>query len=214
VHQSAVPMTATQPVRAGSNRRASSRQDETLYPRLEQEVHRLLVKLLDSHEPVLEIGCGDCRHADRLARAVGFRVVGVDINAEVLPRKSRRRSGAECMKANAELLPGTFTEHFGGAVARFVIHELDHPKLVLRVLSKVMTPGGIVALVDPVKGSVAEQLYKEEYYTPGQLAGFLRWAGFSDIECTLLGNGNLALVVGRKARRLDRIRTARRQRGR
>ena len=134
-----------------------------------------------------------------LAEANGLAgVVGIDINAEVLPGESRRRSGAECMEANAELLPRTFREHFGGAVARFVIHELDHPKLVLRALFEVMTLGGVVALVDPVKGSVAERLYKEEYYTPGQLAGFLRWAGFSDVKCTLLGNGNLAFVMGRK----------------
>jgi SAM-dependent methyltransferase len=206
-------MTARQPVRAGSRRRASSRQDETLYSRLEENVHQLLVKLLASHEPILEIGCGDCRHTYRLAQATGVRVVGVDINADILPDNNRRRTDAECLRLNAESLSGTVGQRFGGAVARFVVHELDHPKTVLREVHRVMKPGGVAALADPVRGSIAERLYKEEYYTPGQLAGFLRWAGFSDVECTLLGNGNLAFVVGRKARRQDRMRTARRLRG-
>lgn len=175
--------------------------DQKLYTRLEGDVHRLLVKLLVSRGPILEIGCGDCRHVDRLAQATGVKVVGIDINADVLPKKSRRRTGADCAKANAESVSRTVKNRFGGAVARFVVHELEHPKSVLRELHRAMKPGGIVVLADPVKGSSAERLYDEEYYTPGQLAGFLRWAGFSDVECTLLGNGNLAFVVGKKKRR-------------
>jgi ubiquinone/menaquinone biosynthesis C-methylase UbiE len=147
------------------------------------------------------VGCGDCRHADKLARATGIRVVGIDINAAVLPDKNRRRAAAECVEANAESLSKAVGERFGGAVARFVVHELAHPKCVLKALFKVMKPDAVVVLADPVKGSVAEQLYHEEYYTVGQLTGFLRRSGFADVKCTLLGNGNLAFVVGRKKKK-------------
>jgi len=183
--------------RTGQSREVSL--DRNLYDRLEADIHRLLVELLKSRGPVLEIGCGDCRHTDKLARAAGVRVVGIDINADVLPGEDRR-AGVDCVEANAESLRAAVGKGFGGAVARFVIHELEHPKCVLREVFRAMKPGGVVALADPVKGSTAEQFYDEEYYTPGQLAGFLRWAGFSDVECTLLGNGNLAFVVGRKKR--------------
>jgi ubiquinone/menaquinone biosynthesis C-methylase UbiE len=182
----------------GSIQTAPDSVDENLYVRLETEIHRLLVGLLGSRGPILEIGCGDCSHADQLAEATGAEVVGIDINADILPRRGRRQVGADCIRADAELVSQTGTDRFGSAVARFVVHELRHPKIVLRELFKVVKPGGVVALADPVRGSIAERLYEEDYYTPGQLAGFLRWAGFSDVDCRLLGNGNLAFVVGRK----------------
>ncbi len=190
-------------LRQQASLRATHRQvktgvDEELYNRLEKDVHRLLVELLGSQGPILEIGCGDCRHVDKLARATGAKVVGIDINGDKLPGKSPRRTGADCMQVNAEAVSGTVKGRFSSAVARFVVHELKHPKLVLREAFKVLRRGGVVVLADPVKGSIAEQLYQEEYYTAGQLVGFLRWAGFSEVDCTFLGNGNLAFVVGRK----------------
>lgn len=184
--------------RGAAHRQAEAGVDEDLYTRLEKEIHRLLVELLGSRGPILEIGCGDCRHVEKLARATGAKVVGIDINGDKLPGESRGRVGTDCLQENAETVSGAVKDRFSSAVARFVVHELEHPKLVLREVFKVLRRGGVVVLADPVKGSIAEQLYQEEYYTAGQLAGFLRWAGFSEVGCTLLGNGNLAFVVGRK----------------
>ncbi len=170
---------------------------QDLYDRLETEVHNRLVNLLDGKSPILEIGCGDCRHADRLAHSLGTRVVGIDISNEKFPVDKHQYS-AECIQIDAESASVTLSEKFVGAVARFVVHELKHPELVLREVFKVMESGGLIVLADPIKGSIAEQLYNEEYYTAGQLAGFLGSAGFHDIEYELLGEGNLALVVGKK----------------
>ncbi len=168
-----------------------------LYNRLEKEVHDRLVSFLDGKGPILEIGCGDCRHADRLARSLKTRVVGIDISKEKFP-VGRGRHCAECIQTDAESVSVVLNEKFAGAVARFVVHELKHPKLVLREVFKVLKGRALVVLADPVKGSTAEQLHNEKYYTVGQMTGFLRWAGFQDVECELLGEGNLAFVLGRK----------------
>ena len=170
------------------------------YDRLEPEVFRRTVELLGAVSRVVEIGCGDCRLGNFIARTTGCAVVGVDIDEEPLASARRKSRNLKVdhlvryVKHNAENLDSLCPPKFDCCVSIYVLHELKHPLLVLKQVRKALTRNGKILLIDFPRGSKAEQLYDEEYYSTSMMRSFLSRAGFKNIHLEFFKHKQLALL--------------------
>ena len=99
---------------------------------------------------VLDIGSGAGDVAMAAAGLVGpdGRVVGVDVNAEIL--ETARNRVAQAGQDNVEFMAGDartldLEDDFDALIGRFVLMYMADPTAALRQLSKWVRPGGIVA---------------------------------------------------------------------
>jgi len=93
---------------------------------------------------LLEVGCGGGLLL-RDALASGARATGLDHSEEMVELARERAPGAELAHAKAESLP--FEDHTFSAVALSVVFFfLDDPVAVLRECSRVLRPGGHLAV--------------------------------------------------------------------
>ncbi len=110
---------------------------------------RLVEPLLDAAgvgpgTRVLEIGSGPGYAAARAAER-GASVVGVDVAAAMVALARDLHPGLDFRRADAEALP--FDDGaFDAAVGNFVVLHLGRPKRAVRELTRVLGPGGRVAL--------------------------------------------------------------------
>ncbi len=173
-----------------------------IYDRLEPEVYEAIAQRLRSSESILEIGCGDCRLVNLLAQKTGNRVLGIDIAGTEFPeaKEIAKKLGVShlvnCIKGDAENLSSLFSQKFEATVSMYVLHELEKPAKVLKEAKKVLKGGGEIILVDFLKGSTAEKIWAEDYYTPEEIQSLLEEAEFEKIRIELFGERDLALVSG------------------
>jgi demethylmenaquinone methyltransferase/2-methoxy-6-polyprenyl-1,4-benzoquinol methylase len=94
---------------------------------------------------VLDLGAGTGKLSAQLGP--GVRVVGIDLSAPMLAVASGRRSTLRAVQGSALRLP--FREgSFDAAVSAFVLRNLFDLQPAFAELSRVVRPGGRVALVD------------------------------------------------------------------
>jgi demethylmenaquinone methyltransferase/2-methoxy-6-polyprenyl-1,4-benzoquinol methylase len=94
---------------------------------------------------VLDLGAGTGKLSAQLGP--GVRVVGIDLSAPMLAVASGRRSTLRAVQGSALRLP--FHEgSFDAAVSAFVLRNLFDLQPAFAELSRVVRPGGRVALVD------------------------------------------------------------------
>lgn len=103
---------------------------------------------------VLEIGSGAGDVALTLAELVGptGKIVGVDVNADVLDTARQRATDAG--RQNIEFIAGdarslTFSEKFDAIVGRFVLMYMADPGEAFAKLITHLKPGGIAAFQEP-----------------------------------------------------------------
>ena len=69
-------------------------------------------------------------------------------------------------------------------VLLYSLHELAAPMACLRQAKRVLRPRGEILVVDFPRGSLAQRLWNENYYTTSEVAAMLRRAGFVRIRAT------------------------------
>ena len=103
---------------------------------------------------ILDIGSGVGDVAIQVARLVGpsGQVVGVERDARSIARARARVAEAglrnvEFIQCDAAQLPDSTL--YDGAVGRFILMWVDDPVSVLRGLSRMVRPGGVIAFQEP-----------------------------------------------------------------
>jgi SAM-dependent methyltransferase len=122
----------------------------------EVRIARLLMSL-QRGDRVLDLACGPGNFSREFARVVGPTglVVGVDVSRTMLERGSGelRRSGLEnlaLVRADASELPFA-DDAFDGACCFAALHLMAEPFRVLDELTRVLSPGGRIALMTSVR---------------------------------------------------------------
>jgi SAM-dependent methyltransferase len=115
-----------------------------------REVARVLELLgLPSGARVLDVPCGQGRHAHLLAEA-GFDVDGFDYSAELLARARRRGTGPRLKYTRGDMraLPATWTSRFEAVLNLFTsfgfFAEPADDARVVREFARVLAPGGLL----------------------------------------------------------------------
>ncbi|MBN1418039.1 MAG: class I SAM-dependent methyltransferase [Planctomycetes bacterium] len=173
---------------------------KAFYRRIEAGLHRRIARELRFAERIVDIGCGDCRLTRLLAGEGGDRgggemprtyrrqrerrVTGIDVSEAEFPKPGMPRGRLRCVKADARALGFLRTGAFDAAVSLYSLHELKAPMACLRELRRLLRPGGELLIVDFPRGSLAQRLWDEGYYTTAEVAGMLKRAGFVRVSAS------------------------------
>ena len=165
---------------------------ETCYDKLEPKIYGKIAQTIRRVSPILDIGCGDGRLVNFLALKLGKKIFGVDLSDTGFKEARRKAklknvSGmVEFVKSDASHLDVFGDEFFGGVVSVYTLHEFEDPLIVLKEIGRVLKTGGIVVIVDFIKGGDAERLWGERYYTPTEIKFMLDDAGFKEAKMSFL----------------------------
>ena len=176
---------------------------------------RLLLSMIWSgHGRVLDVGCG---RGLLLVGAAQRLIDGMAIGVDRWARGAVSGNGREAALRNAELagvadlvevcdgdarkLPFPDAT-FDVALSNFVLHELDTPAERAQMLSeitRVLKPGGRVALVDLIFTGEAERALRAQGMQDIQRVPAAGWIAFMSFALLTLGLGRLYMVTGMKS---------------
>jgi len=140
----------------------------------DEEVAELIVDLLPPGGRVLDVGCGGGHTLRALARR-GVEGMGID------PHPYGK---APCRRLRAEEI-STLEEQFDLIYTLHALHEFDAPERFPRGAREVLRPGGILLIMDWVRG--AETGARERYFAIKRVAGWMVDAGFDVLRQEVRG---------------------------
>ena len=110
----------------------------------------ILEALAPSGMRVLDVGCGTGALSRRIAR-VAREVVGIDPSAAMIDRARRSAPGNARFEVRSlhDLPPG---ERFDAVLASHLLHHMDIAGALVP-LQRCLAPGGLLLIVDPVRGT-------------------------------------------------------------
>lgn len=144
---------------------------------------------------VLDAGCGPGLVSEVLLQA-GYRVVGVDLSAEMIARARQRcaRYGERAVFEQKSLFDPSLHGPFDGAISRFVLHHTPDPAAFLRRQVELLRPGGALAAcdhtTDPNRAGadwhqrieVGRDRTHTRNPTPGEMVDLLAAAGLTELR--------------------------------
>lgn len=194
-----------EPVATGD--RAASLPDD-FYEKIRPRLLQRIGEELREARCVLDLGCGGCELGRFLAETCSQEVIGVDIADGSFPDrhelKSRTRRLLRCVKADARRLGFLAAGAVDAVVMLWALHELKNPRAVLVEARRVLRVGGKLLIVDFPRGSLAQRLWNEDYYTPHQACDLLAAAGYADISVGLVERGQMLWAKGYRAAKKER----------
>lgn len=168
----------------------------------EGSLERRIAQRLGRAAIVLDVGCGDGRLVNFLARELNKRVVGLDISSHGFAHAQEEAAKAylealvECVKGDAQRMEAFADSQFDAVTVVYTLHHIDSPEAALGEIRRVLKPGGKLLVGDLV---VAEEQAKSACYrfTAGEVREMLERAAFGRVEAEHL-EADLVLVVGEK----------------
>jgi SAM-dependent methyltransferase len=190
---------------------------ENFYDELKEEIHALIAKTVRQARTVVDLGCGSCDLAFFLAESNCQEVIGVDVSDADFPpqRRVARAEGAkvQCVKTDAAALTFLGPDSADAVVSLWALHEMSSPVAVLDEGKRVLRPGGVMLIVDFPRGSLAQDLWNEDYFSPQEVADMLRKAGFIAVRSRMLAGGQIMWAHGEKDRLYSQQERRRRHEG-
>lgn len=170
---------------------------------------RALAALLPSDWTVADLGCGTGNLAKQLAPHVR-KVIGIDNSAAMLEAARQRLadlSNVDLQTGELEQLP-LDRDSVDAAMATLVLTYVVDPELIVAEATRIVRPGGKVAVVDIMKHDQDEfrrQMGQQSMgFDPLELASLLERAGLESVHCSPLPvepgskSPTLLLAVGTK----------------
>jgi len=179
------------------------RKVETELEDLEEiELDRRILQRLGAARDIMDVGCGEGRLVNFLARQTQKRVVGLDISDHGFAQARREANQAgiphlvECVEGDAQQMAAFKDGQCEAFTLTFALHHIEAPEVALQEIHRVLRPGGKVLIGDWV---VEEDQPRSECYrfTVAEVQGMLEAAGFHRIEVELIEPG-LVLVIAEK----------------
>ncbi|MCK4414555.1 MAG: class I SAM-dependent methyltransferase [Candidatus Eisenbacteria sp.] len=169
---------------------------DDFYEKNKDHLHRRVARELRSARRIVDVGCGDCDLAGLLAEVQRREVIGVDIVDAVFPALSAKGRRPRCIKTDARALDFLADATVDAVVSVWALHELAAPMAVLREAMRILRPGGTILIVDFPRGSLAQRLWNEDYYTTGEVREMLRQVGFARVEARRIARRQLTWARG------------------
>jgi len=187
---------------AAAEHRAASLPDD-FYEKIGPRLHQRIGEEVREARRVLDLGCGGCELDRFLAETNGHEVIGVDVDDGSFPdrneMKRRTRTLLKCVKADARRLAFLAAGEADAVVMKWALHELEEARAVLVEARRVLRPGGKLLIVDFPRGSLAQRLWNEDYYTPQQVSDLLAATGFAAISVRLIERRQVLWAKGFRA---------------
>ena len=164
---------------------------------------------LRSGDRFLDVGCGTGA-AVRAAAAIAERAVGVDISPEMIRRANTLAEGltnVEFVVGDSEALPFRDAS-FTALLCTASFHHYPNPKQAVAEMARVLDRDGRLVIADGtadlLTARIADAILRRldhshiRLYRSGELAAFLREAGFSEPSVRRLYGGGYAVVSARR----------------
>ena len=173
---------------------------DDFYEKIRPRLYQRIGEELREARRVLDLGCGDCGLGRFLTETHGQEVIGVDVADGSFPDrhglKRRTRLLLKCVKANARRLGFLESEAVDAVVMVWALHELEKERAALVEARRVLRPGGKLLIVDFPRGSLAQRLWNEDYFTPQQVSDVLAATGYADISVELVERSQVLWAKG------------------
>jgi len=181
----------------GSETRRHGPSDD-FYDTIKPRLHRRIGRELRLAGRVLDLGCGCCDLVRYLAETFHQHVTGVDVSDGSFPRRHHAPGAPRfrCIRRNAEHLDFAKDESRDAIVSMWALHEMKHPGAILREARRILRPGGEILIVDFPKHSLAQRLWHEGYYTPGQIKSLLTEARFQNVHVRVIEQDQIIWAKG------------------
>ena len=185
-------------------------QTKNFYDRVKPRLYRRIGHEVRLAGHVLDLGCGACELVQYLGQAYGQHVTGVDISSRDFPKRHRpsKNTRIRCVRRDATHLDFLASESIDAVVVVWALHEMKHGRKILREAKRVLRPGGEILIVEFPRGSLAQRLWDEDYYTPEELAMMLEDAGYQETTARLIERRQLLWGRGFRPERLRNRRNA------
>ncbi len=172
--------------------------NDNFYEGIKPHLYRRIGRELRLARYVLDLGCGSCNLVRYLADSYYQHVTGIDVYSENFPERSYSQYGMEfhCIRHNASNLNFILDNSVDAIVSIWALHEMNQPESLFSEIRRVLRPGGEILIVDFPKDSLAQKLWNENYYQPGEVKRFLVQAGLVDIRVQLIEQKQVIWAVG------------------
>jgi len=171
---------------------------EDFYRKIKPRLHKRIGRELRLAGRVLDLGCGSCDLVKYLARSYGQVVTGVDVSGGSFPRRRQTKEGRRfrCVRKNARYLAFLKDASVDAVVSTLAFHEMSHPQAILAEAHRVLRPGGELLIVDFPRGSIAQELWNEDYYTPQKLTRMVADSDFAEVQAKSIERGQIMWIRG------------------
>ncbi|MBN1546362.1 MAG: class I SAM-dependent methyltransferase [Syntrophaceae bacterium] len=171
---------------------------DNFYDNVAPRLHRRIGRELRLAGRVLDLGCGACELVNFLAENYHIRVTGVDISSESFPERSLSagEQRVRCIRKDAEHLDFMANESVDAVVTKMAMHEMEHPRAILREAYRILRPGGKILIVDFPRNSLAQKIWNENYYSAAEIEKLLAEAKFYNIRARLIEQGQIIWTRG------------------
>ncbi len=168
---------------------------ENFYEELKPQLHRRIARTLRGSKKVVDLGCGSCDLAQFLAKSNRQEVIGIDISDASFPPEAQMSSAqgekVRCVKKDAGALSFLVADSMDAVVTMWALHEMSSPIRVLREARRILRPDGLMLILDFPRGSLAQRLWNENYYSRHEVADMLKKTGFVSVRSRVIARGQI-----------------------